>query len=96
MFNFSDEEFLYDISRSTILDYINTLEGYNPKEIEEEIEISKKQKFEKENLYNRVYIECIKVIEKALALELTIEMQLFKSNGWHEHTSNQIGTFKVF
>lgn len=96
MFNFSDEEFLYDVSRSTILDYIKTLEKYSPKEIEQEREISKKQKLEKENLYNKVYSECIKVIEKAIALDLTIEMQLYKSKGWHESIINQIGTFKVF
>lgn len=96
MFKFSDEEFLYDVSRSTILDYINTLEEYSPKEIEEEREISRMQKFEQENLYNRVYAQCIKVIEKALAVDLIIEMQLYKSKRWYDNTSNQIGTFKVF
>lgn len=95
MFKFSDEEFLYDVSRSTILDYINRLEEYSPKKIQEEKEESKKQKTEKENLYNRVYIDCIKVIEKALKVELGVEMQLYKSKGWYEHTSNKIGAFKV-
>lgn len=96
MFNFTDEEFFYDISRATILEYINILDEYNPKRIEEEREISRIQKFEQENLYNRVYAECIKVIEKALSVDLIIEMQLYKSKRWYDNTSNQIGTFKVF
>lgn len=88
-FKFSDEEFLYDVSRKTILDYINILEEYNLKEIEEEKEIAKKEKF-----LNRVYNECIKVIEKTLKLDSTIEMQLYRCKRWYD-ISNQIGNFKV-
>lgn len=94
-FKFSDEEFLYDVSKSTILEYINRLEKYNPNEIEEELETDEKERIEKEKFENKVYNECIKVIEKALVFDITIGMQLYKSKGGYYDISDPIGKFKV-
>ncbi|MEG0671718.1 hypothetical protein [Clostridium sp.] len=98
-FKFTDIEFLYDIPRSTILDFIDKLERYNTKAVEENrnksLELKRKLKAERDGYLDRIYNTQIQLIKKTLELDGIIEVQLLKDISYYERRRTLIGIFKV-
>jgi len=98
-FGFTDIEFLYDISRSNILEYIDILEKYNPGSVEEQkresLNLEEEKKVKREEYFNKIYKKQIQIIEQTLDLEGAIEIQLNKMELYSQSRINIIGIFKV-
>lgn len=98
-FSFTDIEFLYDIPRSKILEYIYILEQYNSMVVEEErkraLSLAEKEKLARQEWFNKIYDKQVNIIENTLELEGIIEIELRKREIYYQRESNIIGIFKI-
>ncbi len=105
--DFSDVELLYDIPRTTIKDYIKTLNQYDPeakerekriddKESEEYLEIKKQRELQQKIFNNKIINDCLNLLKENLRIEGSLNIKISSLMGWHytgnyPYNSNEFG-----
>ncbi|EQB4335401.1 hypothetical protein ACYJ2V_001088 [Clostridium botulinum] len=105
--DFSDIGLLYNISRTTMKDYIKTLNEYDPeakerekmiddKEWEEYSETEKQRELQQKIFSNKIINDCLNLLKENLRIEGSLNIKISSLMGWHctgnyPYNSNEFG-----